>query len=98
MGAETAAVLSAVLICPYRGLSNAFHTACAGIRELRFIAELNDYPSVAALDQLLATQHIEAIFLDVGSDRAAALRLIAHLGKAAPGTTVADLTRPTTRK
>ena len=91
MGAETAAVLSAVLICPYRGLSNAFHTACAGIRELRFIAELNDYPSVAALDQLLATQHIEAIFLDVGSDRAAALRLIAHLGKAAPGTTVAGL-------
>lgn len=91
MGRETATVLSAVLICPYRGLASAFHTACVGIRELRFIAELNEYPSVATLDQLLATQQIEAIFVDVGSDRAVALQLIAHLGKAAPDTAVAGL-------
>ena len=91
MGRETATVLSAVLICPYRGLSSAFHSACDGIRELRFIAELNEYPSVATLDQLLATQQIEAIFVDVGSNRAAALQLIAHLGKAAPDAAVAGL-------
>jgi pilus assembly protein CpaE len=91
MGRETAAVLSAVLICPYRGLSSAFHTACADIRELRFAAELSEYPSVAALDQMLATQQIEAIFLDVKSDRATALQLIGHLRKIAPETAVAGL-------
>lgn len=91
MGRETATVLSAVLICPYRGLSGSFHAACAGIRELRFIAELNEYPSVTTLDQLLATQQIEAIFVDVGSDRARALQLVAHLGKAAPDAAVAGL-------
>ena len=92
MGRDTAAaVLSAVLICPYRGLTDAFHTACTGVRELRFIAELNEYPSIATLDQLLATQQVEAIFIDVGSDRAAALQLIAHLGKAAPDAAVAGL-------
>ncbi len=91
MGRETATVLSAVLICPYRGLSNAFHSACAGVRELRFVAELNEYPSAATLDRLLATQPIEAIFLDVGSDRAVALQLITHLRKAAPDAAVAGL-------
>lgn len=91
MGRETAAVLSSVLICPNRGLSSAFRTACAGIRELRFVTELDEYPTIAALDRLLATQPVEAIFLDVGSDRAAALQLIAHLRKAAPDAAVAGL-------
>lgn len=91
MGREISTVLSAVLVCPNRGLSSAFHSACKPLRELRIITELNDYPSSVELDQLLRTQNVDAIFIDVGSDRTAALQLIPLIGRAAPEVTIAGL-------
>lgn len=82
------AELQAVLICPDRSLAQQFSLAASGVKALHVVADLKEYPTAAALDQRLGQSRPDAVLLEVGSDRAAALALLSHLVAAHPGLAV----------
>lgn len=91
MARETATALSAALICPNPNILSTFQAVCASVREMGEITELRQYPSVDELERAIGGGRIEAVFIDVGSDRAAALALIAAVGRFGPEIAIAGL-------
>jgi DNA-binding NtrC family response regulator len=91
MARETATVLSAALICPNPSLLSTFQAVCASVRELGAITEVPEYPVASELERLFAQNRIEAVFIDVGSDRSTALQIIAAVGRFAPHVAIAGL-------
>ncbi len=91
MAQDTQSALSAVLICPNRSLSGAFQAVCASVRELGEITEVTQYPAVPELERILAQHRVDAVFVDVGSDRGVALQLIVAVGRIAPELALAGL-------
>lgn len=85
------AELQAVLVCPDRALAQQFSTAAAGVKALHVVADLKEYPTPAALDQRLGQLRPDAVLLEVGTDRSAALTLLAHIVSAHPGLPVIGL-------
>ena len=71
--------LNALLICPDAGLSQALQAASAAVAELNFVAVDEKYPDGATLASLAAQHGLDAIFLDVGQNRQAALALVTDL-------------------
>ncbi len=87
----TPAELTAMLVCPDRGLAQQFSAAVAELKALNIIAEVKEYVSPVVLDQRMKQLRPDAVLIDVGSDRQAALALVGHLAAAHPGAALIGL-------
>ncbi len=83
--------LTALLVCPDRGLAQQFSAAIADLKSLNILADLKEYPAPGVLDQRLKQLRPDAILLDVGSNREAALVLLSQASGAQAGTPVIGL-------
>ncbi|HYM13325.1 MAG TPA: AAA family ATPase [Bryobacterales bacterium] len=88
---STRTELQAILVCPDRTLAQQFSSTIADLKTLNIVADIKEYPTPAALDQRVNLLRPDAALLDVGSDRSAALGLLAHLVAAHPGLSVIGL-------
>lgn len=95
MSANTAAEgggrISACLVCPDAGLAQALRAAGGSVEQLEIVEELRDYESAASQASRLAT--LDAVLLDVGSDRPRALTLLKILTEASADLSVIGLHR-----
>lgn len=71
--------LTVLLVCPDRNLAQEFSTAIAEMKTLNILADIKEYPTPAGLEQRLKAVRPDAVVLDVGTDRDAALFLLSHL-------------------
>ena len=83
--------LTAILVCPDRGLAQQFSTMIAELKALNLVGDLKEYPSSAALEQRLKQVRPDAVLLDVGSAREAALQLLSQVVSAHPEVSVIGL-------
>ena len=67
--------LTALLICPDPNLSRQFQDACASLDGFTVALEFSDYPTPAQLSDRIAQSQVNAVLLDVGSNRDTALNL-----------------------
>jgi len=88
-----AAELTVFLVCPDRNLAQEFSAAVGDLKSLNIVGEIKEYPAPAAIDQRLKQLRPDAVLLDVGTEREAALFLLSHLVGAHPGTPVIGLHR-----
>ena len=72
---ESPRQLTALLICPDPNLSRQFQNACASLDGFTVALEFNDYPTPAQLSDRIAQSQVNAVLLDVGSNRDTALNL-----------------------
>lgn len=91
MARETETALSAALICPNPTILSTFQAVCASVREMGEVTELRAYPAAAELERVVRDGRIEAVFIDVGIDRAAALEIITAIGRFGPEIAIAGL-------
>ena len=85
------AQISACLICPDSGLAQALRAAGGSAPQLNIVQEIPDYRAAAA--QLGRVAHLDAVLLDVGSDRPRALALLKELMEASEELSVIGLHR-----
>lgn len=71
--------LTVLLLCPDRQLAQEFSTAIAELKTLNILADIKEYPTPVGLEQRLKAVRPDAVVLDVGTDRAAALSLLTSL-------------------
>lgn len=71
--------LTVLLVCPDRTLAQAFSAAIDELKTLNILADVKEYPTPAGLEQRLKAVHPDAVVLDVGTDRDAALFLLSNL-------------------
>lgn len=76
--------LTAILVCPDRGLAQQFSTTIADLKSLNILADLKEYPSAALLEERLKLLRPDAVLLDVRSERDAALFLFSQIAAARP--------------
>jgi len=85
--------LRAALICPDSGLREQFiHTASA-VSDLAIIAEVRSYGSNQELTEAARRQQLDAVFVDVDSQREAAVELLGRLSDHWPAISAAGLSR-----
>lgn len=84
---------SAALICPDQGLAQAWRAAAGDQPHLLLAVESASYPDEAELEAMLRGRELDAVLVDVGSDRARALALVRTLLDRFPESSVVGLAR-----
>lgn len=83
--------ISACLICPDGGLAQALRAASGSVERLEILAEVSDYSAARATVAQLTG--LDAVLLDVGTDRPTALALLRELLEVSPDVSVIGLHR-----